>query len=1122
VIRLRSLTFLLFIATLGLSWSMTIAQAQRKDTKKSAEKPAAETPVTAEKNPELLSNATVAGLKLRSIGPALTSGRVVDLAVNPQDPSQYYVAAAAGGVWKTTNSGASWNPIFDNEGSYSIGSVTLDPKNPAVVWVGTGENNSQRSVGYGDGIYLSENGGKTWKNMGLKNSEHIGRVIIDPRNSNTLYVATPGPLWSAGGDRGLYKTTDRGKNWQAVLKISENTGVVDVVMDPRNPDVLLAGAYQRRRHVWTIINGGPEGAIYRSVDAGTSWEKVTNGLPKEDIGRIGFAVAPSAPETVYALVEAASNSGGIFRSTDFGVSWEKRNSYVPQSVQYYGQMTVDPVNPDRVYIMGTFTMVSDDGGRTLRRLPERAKHVDTHILWINPKNNNHLIAGSDGGVYESFDRAANWSFKANLPITQFYDVTVDNASPFYYVYGGTQDNFSLGGPSRTLSENGITNADWFVTQGGDGFQSRVDPTDPNTIYAESQYGGLARFDRRTGQSKGIRPQHSVAEGPLRWNWDAPLIISPHAPQRLYFAANKIFRSDDRGDNWRAISGDLTRQIDRNKLPVMGKIWGPDAVFKHGSTSIYGNGTALAESPRKEGLIYYGTDDGLIQVTEDGGANWRKVDSFPGIPTMTYVARLLASQHDANTVYAAFDNHKNGDFTPYLLKSTDQGRSWTSLQANLPKNGMVLAIAEDHVNPQLLFVGTEFGLYFTIDGGQKWLQLKGNLPTIAVRDLAIQQRENDLVVATFGRGIYVLDNYAPLRTLTTATLTQPAHIFPVKSALLYIPTRPLGLGGKGFQGENFYRANNPSFGATITYYLKESPKTKKQLRQEAEKAAEKNNTPITYPTFDELRAENEEPAPQLIATITDSAGNVIRRLTAPSNTGLNRVVWDLRFPDVEPADTSSSTAAVMADIAEDGSFTYAPLVLPGTYRVTLAQRVNGVLTPLPGSQEIVVASENSSAIKPADHQALVDYQQKLNNLQRLLTGTFEMANSTQQKLRAIKRAILDTPRADSRLIDDALALEKQLTAIQRELRGDVVIRNLQENTPDSIIERVTSLLDNQLFAITPPSKQQLANYQDAANMLQTQLQKLRTLIEGDLRKLENALDAADAPYTPGRLPIWKDR
>src|SRR6266446_8065182 len=620
-----------------------------------------------------MSSPTFNGLKFRSIGPAFTSGRVIGFAVDPNNSARYFVASASGGVWKTINNGATWSPVFDKEGSYSIGAIALDPKNPLTVWVGTGENNSQRSVSYGNGVYRSDDGGKSWKNVGLKTSEHLGRIAIDPKDSNIVYVAAQGPLWGPGGDRGLFKTTDGGKTWKNILNISENTGVTDVVLDAQNPETVYAASYQRRRHMFTLIDGGPESAIYKSTDAGATWNNVRAGLPTIEMGRIGLAISPVDSNVIYATIEAADRKGGIFRSNDRGGSWERRNEF-DAGAMYYARIVADPKEVDRIYVMNVFLMVSDDGGRTLRRLGEKSKHVDNHDIWIDPNNTDHYLVGCDGGVYESYDRGANWDFKRNLPVTQFYDVTADNAAPFYNVFGGAQDNFAFGGPSRTRNASGIVNADWFVTQGGDGFRTQVDPEDPNTIYAELQNGVLARFDKRTGERMGIQPAAGRGEEPLRWNWDSPFIISPHSHTRLYLAADKLFRSDDRGDSWQVFSGPLSRGLDRDKLPVMGKVWSIDAVAKNASTAFFGNASALAESPKKEGLIYVGTDDGLIQITEDGGKNWRRIEKLPDIPEMAYVSRIVASNIEANTVYVALENRQNADFKPYLLRSTDTGRT----------------------------------------------------------------------------------------------------------------------------------------------------------------------------------------------------------------------------------------------------------------------------------------------------------------------------------------------------------------------------------------------------------------------------------------------------------------
>ena len=1084
----------------------------KTDEKKSEEEKGDE-----EKKPaDPMSSPTFNGLKLRAIGPAFTSGRVIGFAVDPNNAARYFVAAASGGVWKTINNGATWTPVFDKEGSYSIGAIVLDPKNPLTVWVGTGENNSQRSVSYGNGVYRSDDGGKTWKNLGLKSSEHIGRIAIDPKDSETVYVAAQGPLWGPGGDRGLYKTTDGGKTWKKILSISDNTGVTDVVIDPQNPQTVYAASYQRRRHMWTLINGGPETALYKSTDSGATWNKLKAGLPTTDLGRIGLAISPVDSNVLYATVEAADRKGGVFRSNDRGGSWERRNEF-DAGAMYYSRIVADPQNVDRVYVMNVFLMVSDDGGKTLRRLGEKSKHVDNHDIWIDPKDNNHYFVGCDGGVYESYDRGANWEFKSNLSITQFYDITTDNAAPFYNIYGGTQDNFSFGGPASTRSASGIVNSDWFVTNGGDGFHSRVDPEDPNTIYAALQNGGLVRFDKRTGERMGIQPQPGRGEEALRWNWDSPLMISPHLHTRVYFAADKLFRSDDRGDTWQVISGQLSRGLDRDKLPVMGKVWSMDAVAKNQSTAFFGNASALAESPKKEGLIYVGTDDGLIQVTEDGGKNWRKIEAFPGVADMAYVSRIIASNHDANTVYAALENRQNADFKPYLLKSTNAGRTWTSIVGNLPKNQPVWSIAEDHVNPNLLFVGTEFGLFFSIDGGGKWTQLKGGLPTIQVRDLNIQKRENDLVIGTFGRGIYILDNYTPLRQLRPEMLKQEAQLFPVKDALMYIQSQPLGLRGKSFQGESFFTAENPPFGATFSYYLKDELKTKKAKRQEAEKEAAKKNTPVTLPRLADLSSEEEEEAPAIIFTVTDSSGRVVRRLTGPVTAGMQRVTWDLRYPPTSLPPPPNPENENPFDDGPGG-----PLVMPGAYRVSIAKRVDGVMTLLSAPQDFNIVVSGQEGMAASDRAALVEFQQKAARLQRAVQGALEATNALKPRLALIRRALLETPAAGDKLLDDAAALDKRTNDILRALRGDSALRARNINLPPTINERVGGIVSTQRLSTARPTQTQISQYNAAAQEFEQTLAQLRQLIEGDLVRLEKQMEAAGAPWTPGRIPEWKDQ
>jgi photosystem II stability/assembly factor-like uncharacterized protein len=1054
------------------------------------------------------------GLRFRGIGPASTSGRIGDLAVHPTDKRTWYVAVASGGVWKTTNAGTTWTPIFDDQGSYSIGCITIDPANPLTVWVGTGENNSQRSVAYGDGVYRSTDGGRSWTNMGLKASEHIARIVIDPRDSSVVYVAAQGPLWSAGGDRGLYKTTDGGRTWSRVLSAGEYTGVNDVALDPRTPDLLVATTYQRHRKVWGFIDGGPESGVHRSTDGGRTWTKSQRGLPDVDLGRIGLGVSPAKPDVVYAIVEAAEGRSGFYRSRDFGANWERMSGYVAGPPMYYNEIFPDPKNVDRVYSADVFNMVTDDGGRTFRRAGELFKHIDNHVIWIDPDDTDHLLVGSDGGLYESFDRAATWNFFGNLPLTQFYKVSVDNALPFYTVYGGTQDNNSLGGPSQTHTDHGIVNADWFITVVGDGFQTVVDPKDPNIVYSQSQHGVLNRLDRRTGDLMDIQPQEEAGEAPLRWNWDSPLIISPHLNTRLYFAANRLFRSDDRGDTWRAASADLTRQIDRNRLGMMGRVWSVDAVAKNTSTSFYGNIVALDESPGQEGLLYVGTDDGLVQVTEDGGTSWRRIEKFPGVPEMTYVSRLTASQHAPGTVYAGFNNHKNGDFKPYLLKSTDRGATWTSIASNLPERGSVYCLVEDHVDADLLFVGTEFGLFVTQDGGRRWTPLRGGLPVIQVRDLAIQRRENDLVVATFGRGFYILDDYTPLRAAKPAALTADATLFPVPSAPIYVPARPLALPDAATFGSSFFTAPNPPFGAVFTYHLKESLESRRARRQKADKDAAKKGEDTTYPPWDQLRAEDREETPEIVLTVTDGDGQVIRRLIGPTTAGFHRVAWDLRYAPGNPA--------ALQPFAADSPYSsppIGPMVAPGTYRVSLAKRVDGQLTAIGVAQAFTAAPLWSSSMSAADRRTLAAFEREVAALQRAVLASVSLASETGNRLALLKRALDDAPAAAPALRERAIALQNRLRDVQVVLTGDTTVARRSEPTPPSLVGRVQTIVYGQWMSTQAATATQRRGYEIVAGEFAKVLESLRTLVEVDLKALEGEAEAAGAPWTPGRVPRW---
>ncbi len=1068
-------------------------------------------------------SAVISGLSFRGIGPAFMSGRIVDVAVDPVKPSTWYVAAGSGGVWKTTNAGTTFSPIFDGYGSYSIGCVTIDPNNHLVVWVGTGENNSQRSVGYGDGLYKSVDGGKSFAKVGLDKSEHIAKILVDPRDSKVVYVASQGPLWSAGGDRGLYKTTDGGKTWSAVLSISENTGVTDIAFDPRNPDVLYAASYQRRRHVWTLIDGGPESSVYKSTDAGASWRKINGGLPGGDKGRIGLAVSPINPDVVYATVEAGKGEGGFYRSEDAGETWTKRSSQLSSSPQYYQELFIDAKVFDRVYAVDTMLQVTEDGGASFRPVGERWKHVDNHSVWIDPNDSEHLIVGCDGGLYETWDRGRNYHYKANLPLTQFYKIAVDDEKPFYNVYGGTQDNATQGGPSRTNNVHGIRNSDWFVTVFGDGFDPVIDPTNPNIIYSQWQYGGLIRYDRKSGERIDIKPQEDKGGPALRWNWDSALILSPHSPTRLYYAAQIVYRSDDRGENWKAISPDLSRNVDRNKLKVMGRVWGVDSVAKNDSTSFYGSVVALAESPMVEGLIYAGTDDGLIQITEDGGKTWTKVEEFPftNTPGHVYVSDIETSRHDKNTVYACLDNHQNGDFKPYLLRSTDRGENWTLISSDLPERGTVYTVAVDHGSPDVLFVGTEFGVFTTLDGGKRWKALKSGIPPIAVRDLEIQRRENDLVVGTFGRGIYILDDYTALRGLTGKGLEKSAAILPIKTAHLFIPAAPMAGGEKAYQGASFYTAPNPPFGVTFHYYLKEGVKSKKAARKEKESKLDREGKDVHYPNWEELKAEDREETTVTYVTIRDSENKIVKKLGVSGGSGMHRVTWDFRLPGYQPVGSGRPSRGGDPDdetIGAGGSF--GPLGLPGKYTVSLDRRDEKGVTELVAPTPFEVVPLNFAALPAAERTDVLAFAKQTGALQRAALGTYEALSEGLSQVVTMKRVIEQTPSLPPALLKDARALELKLIDLREVFSGDPTKSRRNEPAAPGLLDRISTIIGGHWLTTASPTGSHKKNFDIAKSEFTEALGKLRPLLETDLPALHDKFEDAGAPWAPGRkLPKW---
>ena len=1071
----------------------------------------------AQPQPPAITTGFLSALELRGIGPAFMSGRIADIAVDPTNRSVWYVATSSSNVWKTENRGTTWTPIFDNQPAYSTGAIAIDPTDSNVIWLGTGENTSQRSVGWGDGVYKSLDGGRSWRNTGLHTSEHIGRILIDPRDPDVVYAAAMGGLWAPGGDRGLFKTTDGGDSWFPVLELSDNTGIADVHLDPRDPDVLYAVAFQRRRHVGILVAGGPESGVWKSTDGGDSWRDITGGLPSGDLGRIGLAVSPIDPDVLYANAAATEDRSGFYRSPDRGETWVRMSDYIVVDPQYYGELYPDPHRMDRVYAVDVFIHVTEDGGRTFERVNSRFRHVDNHAIVFDPDDPDYMLVGTDGGLYETFDRTRTWRYvSGNMPLMQFYRVGIDNKAPFYTVYGGTQDNSSVGGPSRTDNVHGIRNSDWFITHGGDGFQARVDPEDPNIVYTQSQYAGIVRYDRASGEELDIQPQPEAGEGALRWHWDSPLIISPHDSRRIYFAAQKLFRSDDRAETWTGVSGDLSRGLDRNQRPVMGRIWPPEAVWKNVFTSPYGTIVALDESPLVEGLLYVGTDDGLVQVSEDGGGEWRREEEFAEVPAMAYVADVVASRHAPDRVYAVFNNHKEGDFRPYVVRSDDRGASWTNIAGDVPDGQSSWTLVEDHVDADLLFLGTEFGLFVTLDGGGSWVRLRGGLPMIAVRDLEIQRRENDLVLATFGRGFYILDDYSPLRTMDEAVgagageegVAGAAHLFPVKDPWAYIPARPLGGAEKGTFGDSFFTAPNPPFGAVLTYYLRDGYESLKERRQRLEREALARGDDIAYPDQATLTAEDMERPPEVFLVVSDGAGDVVRRVPAPRRAGLHRIAWDLRYASLEPPSPGGGEP--------DG-----PMVAPGEYSARVVLVTDDGHEDLTAPESFTVRPLGTATLAAADRDALLAFQREVAALQRVAIATDRAARETSERLALLRRAVRAAPGLDAAPYEARIAsLEDRLFEIRRVLSRDRTALDRAEFAPPSVMQRVSRVVGAQFRSTSAPTTTQRNSYAVASAQLAEMSAALRALVEADLAALGDELEAAGVPWTPGRsIPRW---
>jgi photosystem II stability/assembly factor-like uncharacterized protein len=1026
------------------------------------------------------------------------------------------VAVGSGGVWKTENAGVTWTPIFDDQGSYSIGCVTLDPSAPDTVWVGTGENVSGRHVGWGDGVYKSLDGGGTWRRMGLESSEHIGKIVVHPDDGDVVWVAAEGPLWSSGGERGVYKTTDGGETWARVLAVDEDTGATDLEIDPRNPDVLYAATYQRRRHVWSLLAGGPGSGVWKSTDGGETWRRIESGLPEGPMGKIGLAVSPVDPDVVYATIEAKEDERGFYRSLDRGESWERQSGYISGGTgpHYYQEIEASPHDVDTVYQMDVFLHVTRNGGDSFEILETgRDKHSDNHALVLDPADPEHLIVGTDASLYESFDEGATWRQVPNLPISQFYKMALDTAEPFYNVLGGAQDLGTLIGPSGTRNLEGVRNADWTIPLGADGYDCAFDPENPDILYMEWQGGNLVRHDRQSHENLGIRPQPAPGEPPERWNWDAPLLVSPHSPARLYFGSQRVWRSDDRGESWTAVSGDLTRGQGRYEMPVLGRVQSVDALYGNTAMSVFATLTALAESPRVEGLLYAGSDDGLVQVSEDGGATWRSSSELPDAPELAFVNDLQASLHDPDGVFAVLVAHKEGGFRPLVYESRDRGRTWRSIAGDLPEGGIVWSIEQDHVDPDLLFTGAERGLYFTPDRGRRWTPLRGNVPTIAFRDIEVQRRENDLVGATFGRGFYVLDDYSALREIGDGVLEREAALFPVRDAWWYVPHAPFQAPGRPSLGSTDFAAPNPPFGALFTVYLKEAPRASRAgaaARREMEKVRADAGEDVPFPGWETLREESLEPEPALLLTVRDADGRPVRRLEAPTRAGIQRLAWDLRLPAPDPVQLQFPDFQPPWVTPPQG-----PLAPPGRYSVEMALRTADGLEPLAERQEFEVKVLPGAVFTPEDYQAATAFSAETRELLRRAQGAGRELGAIEDRLEHLRAALAATPAAEPALFTRLDRLAATLHDLERRLSGDPIRRAWQEPAPPSVIDRLGEIAGGHWDTRQSPTQTQRQSQEVARQELtQVEADLTRLLVE-ELPAVEAALEAAGAPWTPGR-------
>ena len=1062
----------LFILVLMLGAVSTLDAQRRKSTSASV-KPL---------DSKLFSN-----LKFRNIGPAFMSGRIADLAIDPTNENVWYVAVGSGGVWKTSNAGTTFKPIFDNESVYSIGCVTIDPNNPYTIWVGTGENVGGRHAGFGDGIYRSTDGGESWTNMGLKKSEHISKIIVHPDDSNVIMVASQGPLWSPGGDRGFYKSTDGGKTWKKTLGDDQYTGVTDMVFDPRDPNRVYAVTWEHHRTIAAWMGGGEKSRLYVSNDAGDTWTQLKTGLPEGKWGKTGLAISPINPDVLYAAIELNRTTGGVWRSENRGGSWTKMSDAVAGATgpHYYQEIFASPHKLDRLYMMNNRLMKSEDGGKTFENMDETAKHGDNHAVAFKASDPNYILVGTDGGVYESFDLGASWRYMENLPITQFYKVAVDDAEPFYNVYGGTQDNSTQGGPSRTDNHHGIRNADWKVVLNWDGHQPATEPGNPNIMYGQRQQGTLSRIDLKTGEVTDIMPQPSEDEDYERYNWDAPILVSPHDPATIYHGSQRLWKSTNRGDSWTALSGDLTRDQERVTLPIMGRTQSWDSPWDVGAMSNFNTITSIAVSPQNEKVIFIGTDDGLIHVTDNEGQSWRKIEvRAMGVPSRCYVNDVKADLFDENTLYVALDNHKEGDYKPYLVKSTDKGASWIRIENGLGNQNLVWRIVQDHVDKDLMFAATEFGVYFTVDNGSSWTELQGGIPTISFRDLAIQRRENDLVAASFGRGFYILDDYTALRNVDKNQIAQEASLFEPRKAWWYVQRPVLSFDDKrGSQGSQLYVAPNPDFGAVFTYYLKDNYKSLEDDRKDSEKGKTDN---IPFPGWDALDQETREMDPFVYIEIKDQSGNIVNREMATNKKGFNRVTWNLKVG-------ATRAMTINGEVGDmDGL-----LCAPGTYSATLHKYQRGSFSQIAGPVNVTVEPLSAGTLEGSPMSEVVGFWREFEDVGRDVDMLGIQLSSTRKRANKLFYAAAHA-NLEGSVLSEIKSMQAELDKLDTEFNGNAAKNQIGERNKPNLGGRLFALWRGISTSTYGPTE----THKETMRIIKKQRAEMKSVLDAQMTKAES--------------------